>query len=112
MFGALATSIQRRFNGNTPARLPASPQRQESRVQPETFPLSKVPCGNSCIISHISELELSPTTQRRLAELGLRAGMKVTVTQKINAGGRVLKIGTTRYAVDGATAAELLVTAA
>lgn len=112
MFGALANSIQRRFAGPAQMCTPGSKACQECHGEPETFALCNVPCGNSCIISHISELELSPTTQRRLAELGLRAGMKVTVTQKINAGGRVLKIGTTRYAVDGATAAELLVTAA
>ncbi|AZA11973.1 FeoA domain protein [Corynebacterium gerontici] len=112
MFGALANSIQRRLTDPAPTCAPGSKTCQECHGEPETFALCNVPCGNSCKISRISEINLSPTTQRRLAELGLRAGMKVTVTQKISSGGRVLKIGTTRYAIDGNTASELLVTAA
>ncbi len=112
MFGALAKTLRRRSreaqqrctNGTNDTL-----QCPECQGETETFALNAVPCGRTCTISSIAQHKLSSTTQRRLAELGLRAGMHVTVTQKTSAGGRVLKIGTTRYAVDGATAAEMLV---
>ncbi|AZA08646.1 FeoA family protein [Corynebacterium pseudopelargi] len=112
MFGALAKTFQR------PSR--EAQQRCTNGIddtqscptcqgEAETFTLNAVPCGRTCTISSIAQHKLSQATQRRLAELGLRAGMHVTISQKTSAGGRVLKIGTTRYAIDGATAAEMLV---
>lgn len=78
----------------------------------ETFALSHVPVGHSCTIAHVAPEYVPAPTRRRLAELGLRAGMDLTVTQRTSAGGRVLKMGTTRYAVDGHTARSLLVSPA
>ncbi|APT90612.1 hypothetical protein CSPHI_05665 [Corynebacterium sphenisci DSM 44792] len=48
-----------------------------------------------------------PRLCRRLAELGLRPGMSVVVGQRTAAGGRVLRSGGSRYAVDQATLREM-----
>ncbi|WP_018023765.1 FeoA family protein [Corynebacterium ulceribovis] len=51
-------------------------------------------------ISSINHARLSCQERRRLAELGLRPGCKMQVTQKTAGGGRIIKVSTMRYAVD------------
>nr|WP_120492399.1 FeoA family protein [Corynebacterium lactis] len=46
---------------------------------------------------------------RRLAQLGLRPGMSVTVGQSTAGGGRVIRSGGTRYAIDAATLRQMYV---
>ena len=52
-------------------------------------------------ISGIDQRSLSCQERRRLAELGLRPGCLMHVTQKTAGGGRIIKVATMRYAVDG-----------
>lgn len=40
---------------------------------------------------------------RRLAQLGLRPGMSVTVGRSTSGGGRIIRAGATRYAIDRST---------
>jgi Fe2+ transport system protein FeoA len=40
---------------------------------------------------------------RRLSQLGLRPGMRVTVGRNTSGGGRIIHSGATRYAIDGST---------
>lgn len=82
-----------------------------STAQPQaaTLSLHAVPMGNSCTLSPLNEEILSIELRRRLAELGLRGGSRIVVTQKTAAGGRVVKVGATRYAIDGVTAKALQV---
>ncbi len=54
-------------------------------------------------------VDLAVTERLRLAELGIRAGALVTVLARTAGGGRVLGIGTSRVALDRATAARLRV---
>lgn len=49
--------------------------------------------------------------QRRMAELGLRPGVVVTVLGRTAGGGRLLGVGTDRIALDGATAGRVVVAA-
>jgi|SRR5699024_8525307 len=51
----------------------------------------------------LSAPRTEPRLCRRLAQLGLRPGISVTVGQKTAGGGRVIKAGTSRYAIDRAT---------
>ncbi|WP_263118237.1 FeoA family protein [Cellulomonas sp. RIT-PI-Y] len=54
-----------------------------------------------------------PTSQRlRLAEMGLRPGAVLRVTQRAAFGGRVVALGAERFAVDAATCALIQVEAA
>lgn len=46
---------------------------------------------------------LEPARSRRLAELGLRAGARVTVLHRSAGGGRILAVGDARIALDRAT---------
>lgn len=48
---------------------------------------------------------------RRLAELGLRPGMQVTVGRTTSGGGRIIHSGATRYAIDGATLRQMPIAA-
>ncbi|MDO4630761.1 MAG: FeoA family protein [Corynebacterium sp.] len=73
--------------------------------------LTSVGIGQRCVLADINTDILNDATRRRLAELGFRPGITITVTQKINSGGRIIKIGGTRYAIDGPTARQLQVTA-
>lgn len=50
-------------------------------------------CATICAVN------AAPQTTRRLGELGLRPGAHVTVAQKTSGGGRVVKLGSTRYAL-------------
>jgi ferrous iron transport protein A len=48
-----------------------------------------------------------PAVRLRLREIGLRAGTTLRVTHRAAFGGRVVAVGSTRLAVDGATAARI-----
>jgi len=63
--------------------------------------LTSVSIGQRCVLADINTEKLNEATRRRLAELGFRPGITVTIS------GRVVKIGSTRYAIDGPTARQL-----
>ncbi|MDK8767087.1 ferrous iron transport protein A [Corynebacterium freneyi] len=67
---------------------------------PERTRLSDVAVGDTVVLS---APHTEPQLCRRLAQLGLRAGMSVTVGSKTAGGGRVVKSGTSRYAIDRET---------
>ena len=75
----------------------------------DDFPLITVPIGNECVLSHINSDLIAPDIKRRLAELGLRPGVHVSVVQKTSGGGRVIRIHNTRYALDRRTASSIKV---
>lgn len=50
-------------------------------------------CATICAVN------AAPQLTRRLGELGLRPGVPVTIAQKTSGGGRVVKLGSTRYAL-------------
>lgn len=62
--------------------------------------LADIPAGTTVVLAmpH-AERQLC----RRLAQLGLRPGMKVTVAQRTSGGGRVVRSGAARYAIDRET---------
>ena len=68
------------------------------------FKLDSVPLGEDVILAPIHH-----PMRRRLAELGIREGVKLRVTQRTSGGGRVIDINHTFYAIDAHTAAELIV---
>jgi ferrous iron transport protein A len=53
--------------------------------------------------ARVVAVDLEHVTRLRLSELGLRAGAIVRVTHRAAFGGRVVAIGTDRFAVDGRT---------
>jgi ferrous iron transport protein A len=58
--------------------------------------LASAPCGVPLILGH-ADLPLS--RRLRLAELGLRAGVTVTVLRRTAGGGRIVGVGDARVAV-------------
>lgn len=64
---------------------------------PESKRLSDIPTGETVVLS---APHAEPQLCRRLAQLGLRPGMSVTVGNRTSGGGRVVRTGTTRYAID------------
>lgn len=48
---------------------------------------------------------------RRLSQLGLRPGMRVTAGRSTSGGGRIIHSGATRYAIDGGTLRRMSVAA-
>lgn len=59
--------------------------------------LADMPMGSTVVLAiPRAERQLC----RRLAQLGLRPGMKVTVAQRTAGGGRVIRAGSSRYAID------------
>ncbi|MDO4908462.1 MAG: FeoA family protein [Corynebacterium sp.] len=66
--------------------------------------LADLPKGQFGVITAVQEHAFSPEMNRRLRELGLRVGSEVTTIMRTSAGGRVVKIDQTRYAVDKKTA--------
>ncbi|MDO4686035.1 MAG: FeoA family protein [Corynebacterium sp.] len=66
--------------------------------------LHSVPLDTDVVLTGITH-----PMRRRLAELGIREGVTVKVTQRTSGGGRVVDINHTRYAIDGRTARALLV---
>jgi len=71
--------------------------------------LNATPVG--CTVT-LTAVGLAAAERLRLAELGLRAGAVITVLARTAGGGRLLGIGTSRIAVDRATAQLLAVEAA
>ena len=57
----------------------------------------------------LAEVDATDDQRRRLAELGLRPGQEVTVSQRAVGGARVLSVHGSRIAVDARTAAALRV---
>lgn len=76
----------------------------------DVFTLTMIPIGNRCSLTDLHHAGLTEAMRRRMGELGLRPGTVLTVSQKTAAGGRVVKIGHTRYAIDGETAKNINVT--
>ncbi len=71
--------------------------------------LIDVPVGARAVIgAHTSGAPAS----RRLRELGLRPGACVTVVQKTSGGGRVVRVGNTRYALGAPALRSIAVSAA
>lgn len=62
--------------------------------------LSDVAAGATVVLA---APRTEPRLCRRLAQLGLRPGMAVTIGPRTAGGGRVIKSGTSRYAIDRAT---------
>lgn len=58
--------------------------------------LARIPVGDSAVIA---ALDTTPTVARRLQELGLRPGQRVSIMQSTAGGGRVIKVATSRYAL-------------
>ena len=70
--------------------------------------LYDVPVGAQAVIgAHNAPASAS----RRLRELGLRPGACVTVVQKTSGGGRVVRVGNTRYALGGSALRSISVAA-
>lgn len=65
-------------------------------TRPARSSLIDVPVGAQAIINATNA---DAQASRRLRELGLRPGAQVTVVQKTSGGGRVVRVGTTRYAL-------------
>lgn len=86
-----------------------APAEEKFAVSAEEFPLSAVPIGNECVLSPLGTELVAPDIKRRLAELGLRPGVCLSVTQKTSGGGRVIRIHNTRYAMDNRTASAIKV---
>lgn len=57
----------------------------------------------------LAAVQLRAADRLRLAELGLRPGAVVTVLARMAGNGRLVALGTSRIAVDSATARALLV---
>ncbi|GIG26841.1 FeoA family protein [Cellulomonas denverensis] len=55
----------------------------------------------------VVDVGLPVPQRRRLAELGLRPGAVLRVTQRAAFGGRVVALGAERFAVDAATCARV-----
>ena len=55
----------------------------------------------------LAAVSISGAERLRLAELGLRVGAVLTVLSRTTGGGRLLGVGTSRIAVDRATARAL-----
>ena len=68
----------------------------------------------SCIVGadvEVVDVCAPPTARLRMREVGLRVGSVVRVTQQGPFGGRVVAVGASRIAVDGATASRIAVRA-
>lgn len=74
---------------------------KSGKGSPDTWAnLAEVPHGESVVLAlPRADKQLC----RRLAQLGLRPGMTVSIAQSTTGGGRVIRSGTTRYAIDAAT---------
>ncbi|MFD5867134.1 ferrous iron transport protein A [Corynebacterium sp. NPDC060344] len=82
------------------ARAAAEGREAVTAVDLATARLSDVAVGDTVVLS---APRTEPQLCRRLAQLGLRPGMSVTVGPKTAGGGRVIKSGTARYAIDRRT---------
>ncbi len=59
--------------------------------------------------ARVTAVDVAPADLLRLGELGLRTGARVRVTHKAAFGGRVVAVGTDRFAVDARTCAHIQV---
>lgn len=78
------------------------------RVFDKAMCLLDCPLGQAATLCNVAA---DPALRRRLAELGLRCGMRVTATQRTSGGGRVVAAGDARLALDRTSAAALQVVA-
>lgn len=71
-----------------------------STTDPSTVTLAEIPVGDRALVVSTST---APDLNRRLAELGIRPGASLTIAQRTSGGGRVIDIGSARYAIDRTT---------
>ncbi len=71
-----------------------------------TLLLSDLPMG---VTADVCSVEAAPAMKRRLAELGIRAGVQLSCTQRCAGGGRVVTIGRSRLALDRAALRSVVV---
>ncbi|RSX55841.1 Ferrous iron transport protein A [Bifidobacterium dolichotidis] len=89
---------------------------QKFRSTPGRAPAGQTPDGKPLTVrdcplhvdATITGIRLDPQHRFRMLELGLRVGTTIRVTQRSNAGGRVVARGPERIALDGQTAASIL----
>lgn len=74
-----------------------------------TVSLHQLPISGTARLVEIKETALTSQIKLRLHELGLRTGELVTVTQRTAGNGRLISIGSMRYAVDKITAQAITV---
>ncbi|MDO4929035.1 MAG: FeoA family protein [Corynebacterium sp.] len=72
--------------------------------------LHDIPLGSRCTITEIDHDFFAATTQRRLAELGLRPGSAIIPLQRTSGNGRLISLGSTHYALDKHSAQHIFVT--
>ncbi len=65
--------------------------------------LASLPPGSAASLTGLTVPRHHATAERRLRELGLRPGARVTVLQRTAFGGRVVLLGQRRIALDAAT---------
>lgn len=75
--------------------------REPDRGRAPRMTVADAPLGRDM---QVAAIDLDGRHAFRLAEIGIRTGMRVRVIQKGNFGGRVVAMGSQRIAVDGATA--------
>lgn len=71
-----------------------------ARVRAETTILAEVPVGSRVVLE---TPQLDAAHSRRLAELGLRAGVEVVVLHRAAGGSRVIAVEDSRIALDRTT---------
>lgn len=74
-----------------------------------TVSLHQLPIPGTARLIDITETTLTTQIKLRLHELGLRTGELITVTQRTAGNGRLIAIGSMRYAVDKTTAQAITV---
>jgi len=79
-----------------PVTAPTSPV-----AAPEPRDLATLEVGSTCIVGKVG---LAPSDRLRLAEIGIRPGVTLTVLGRTSGGGRLLAFGTSRVALDRETA--------
>lgn len=73
--------------------------------------LHDIPLGSRCTITEIDHDFFATSTQRRLAELGLRPGSTIISLQRTAGNGRLVSLGSTHYALDQHSSKHIFVTA-
>ncbi|KFI57230.1 Ferrous iron transport protein A [Bifidobacterium gallicum DSM 20093 = LMG 11596] len=89
------------------AQFRPTPGRTASGRTPDGQPLTIRNCPLH-VDATITGIRLDARHRFRMLELGLRVGTTVRVTQRSNAGGRVVARGAERIALDGATANSIM----
>lgn len=79
------------------------------KAKPQLLTLNQVEIGQQVTLHSVASEVLGNSLHVRLHELGLRLGQTIHIVQRTAGGGRLLKVGDARYAVDRFTAAALSV---